>query len=400
MKNRSFTFILTLIAVGIFMPAYSVNFYQDIKADFIYATDNMRNVTFTNQSAGNITKYEWGFGDNTFTEKENPEHRFNKNGDFQVCLTIYDEDNSQDSHCELIHIEGLNIVSGLIYAGPNILEEGKIFLIENSKSNFVISASVDINAGEFTFDAVPNGNYTLYAVPNLDYSFHYFPKYIATYSGGAVKWDNSKSINLRENTITENISLKSYDEIFYGHSSIKGSFKFQENNLLDGIPINVILLNNNKQPMDFRSIDSETGEYAFEELPYGRYYIHPEIAGFHSSDFEIELTSENNARTNINFNLDDNDNIVLENNPDNKIYDIDITFNLERGNIYIRTDKKIEEAVTCELFDVTGRLILNSYETPPEINIDASYINPGLYILSVKTFTNKNIGTQKIFINK
>ncbi len=406
MKNKLFTLILVLQILNIFTFAYSDNITQDknisLKAYFSYTVDSMRNVIFVDESTGDINRYLWNFGDSTYIEEKNPKYQYKKNGSYLVTLTVTNKNNFQDTYSKLISIDGFNTVSGMVFAGPNRLEKGHIFLVETNESNFKVFDSKIINYGNFVFEAVPNGSYTFCVIPDFDFNFHYFPKYIATYYERSFMWNKSDFIVIEENKIDQNIHLISYNEIFYGEASIKGNFKFETNlNVEDRTPINIILLNENKEPMDFRPINTENNSYTFDELPYGKYYIHPEISGLISYDFEVILTPDNYIQTDINFNIDERNNIIfnIPKPPETEPKDIDIIFNLNKGNIDIRTDNKIKESVICKLFDMSGKIVLDRYETPPNIIIDASHINTGLYILDIKTFGNKKICTKKIIVN-
>lgn len=47
------------------------------------------NVQFTNQSTGNISRYEWNFGDGTTTSEASPLHTFSAVGTYNVILTVF-----------------------------------------------------------------------------------------------------------------------------------------------------------------------------------------------------------------------------------------------------------------------------------------------------------------------
>ena len=60
-------------------------------ADFSFVRDILPGqFKFRNQSMGEITNYEWRFGDNTHSNLENPVHQFTKPGYFPVNLSIFD----------------------------------------------------------------------------------------------------------------------------------------------------------------------------------------------------------------------------------------------------------------------------------------------------------------------
>lgn len=61
---------------------------------------------FTNTSQGDISLYEWEFGDGSGSFLENPAHTFAAGGIYNVCLTVVNACNGQtDMYCEQITVE-------------------------------------------------------------------------------------------------------------------------------------------------------------------------------------------------------------------------------------------------------------------------------------------------------
>jgi PKD repeat protein len=61
--------------------------------DFNYAT-RKKLVTFTDRSAdsdGAIVSWFWDFGDGKTSTEQNPRHRYRKNGNYSVTLTVADD---------------------------------------------------------------------------------------------------------------------------------------------------------------------------------------------------------------------------------------------------------------------------------------------------------------------
>lgn len=65
---------------------------QDCQANFLYYTDSINSGTvyFYDQSTptGQITSWQWNFGDGTTSNLQNPVHYYNAIGTYNVCLTI------------------------------------------------------------------------------------------------------------------------------------------------------------------------------------------------------------------------------------------------------------------------------------------------------------------------
>ena len=62
-------------------------------ADFSYQLDDLV-VNFTDNSSdsdGSVVLWHWDFGDNTESERQNPQHQYNEPGEYQVTLTVTDD---------------------------------------------------------------------------------------------------------------------------------------------------------------------------------------------------------------------------------------------------------------------------------------------------------------------
>ena len=60
-------------------------------------TDTSHAVQFTDKSLGDIVSWSWDFGDGTTSTVQNPSHQYTSNGQYDVSLTVTDENNNQDT---------------------------------------------------------------------------------------------------------------------------------------------------------------------------------------------------------------------------------------------------------------------------------------------------------------
>jgi PKD repeat protein len=68
--------------------------------------DNLLEFTFSDTSTGTIESWEWDFGDGTTSDLQNPLHTYTSDGEFVVCLTIFDDwGPCEDTFCDTIFIE-------------------------------------------------------------------------------------------------------------------------------------------------------------------------------------------------------------------------------------------------------------------------------------------------------
>ena len=288
----------------------------------------------------------------------------------------------------------LNTFNGNIYIGDNLLPEGSIFLLENNKGNIVKKRFSGIRDGYFEFKELEAGSYILYVIPIFEYDFFYFPKYLPTYFGDTYKWENSVLKNLEFDQFNFSYYLLSYSDPFYGHENISGRiiYDFDFGGSRD-IPVPVILLNQSKEPMDFRIVNSSTGNFAFNHLPTGTYYLHPEIPGIKTEDFKVIIEHDNNANYNIHFHIN-NESIAVEGNND---IEHGAVMNGKYINVFL--NENINFPVICELINMSGKSVNKNIYWSNEVCINTSSISAGIYILRVRTYDNTMIKTEKLYIN-
>jgi len=286
-----------------------------------------------------------------------------------------------------------SVIYGNIYMDKNLLDGGRVFLLNNSKKTPSTSKNTSVLDGTFKFENVNVGAYSIYVIPTQNYDFLYFPKYLPTYSGNVYKWEDALINTYKSGKQRVEVQLTRFSEPFYGNEEISGKieydiyFKGNKN-----IPISVILLNKDKIPMDFR-VAEEDGSFIFEYLPKGKYYIHPEIPGFKTDDYEINLTRET-SNNNANFRIKNRtikyDGIIKD----------DTNTIIYKNSLKVFVDKLNKEPIICELTDLSGKSIFKKTYLTNEITINTSNISGGVYLLRARTYSNLIIKTSKVFINR
>ena len=74
----------------------------DCKADFIYTVGEENTVFFSDKSSIQAKNWFWNFGDGQSSAEMNPVHNYPVPGYYNVCLTIYGENNIQNISCKKI----------------------------------------------------------------------------------------------------------------------------------------------------------------------------------------------------------------------------------------------------------------------------------------------------------
>lgn len=155
------------------------------------------NVQFTDKSTGNITTYNWHFGDGTeliTTESVNPIHLYSKPGQYMVILTTTGPGDSIDVKDDMITVDSLptntnmNAVHG--YPGQNV---DLIAYVTNNGNN-VTNGQVQFTIGSETFTVPVNNGQATYNlnIPNWNVG-HY--TITAKYDGINTNYSNSVNTN-------------------------------------------------------------------------------------------------------------------------------------------------------------------------------------------------------------
>ncbi len=84
-----------------------VSTQSDLEALFSweYIAGAEKGILFTNQTSGSFDQVMWSFGDETHATEISPEHYFEQDGVYQVCLSVTNSDNgAESSYCDNIII--------------------------------------------------------------------------------------------------------------------------------------------------------------------------------------------------------------------------------------------------------------------------------------------------------
>ncbi len=315
-------------------------------------------------------------------------HRFILSFLCAVCLSFFASAQTTDTL-----YKSANNLSGKIYAGINPLPEGNIYLLRKNKSGNYILENNPVTNGNFHFKSIPSKEHLIFVIPEFNYDFLYFPKYIPTYFGNSYSWEKAQTWNTDKTNFKINYSLLSFSDPFYGNKKISGKIVYSETyKELPDLPVTIILLNESFIPMDFRTADEHTGNFSFNYLPEGTYYLHPEIPGLKSYDIKVIVGNEaKSGLNNINFKADAK-NIKPEINTDKLTPVVSTNF------LKVYLNNEINYPVVCELIDLSGKSAIKKIYNSENISINTAGLAAGIYILKIKTYDNSPVRTAKVFI--
>ncbi len=353
---------------------------------------------FINNSHGESDIYHWTFGDGTHHYGQNPLHVYSESGTYNVCLEIYTFFGCEDIFCKEITVGSTYPTTanlyGTVFAGNNPLPEGIAVLYQIEDNVFSAIEYSIIEDGEYIFSNLAKDQlYLTHLIPYFNTSETYFPKYLATYSDNEIYWQNNSFINLYTDTIFES-SLSSYNEIYYNNGFISGKVFYNDISAYEDsifsqswiIPINpepnlasnivVLLKDSNHQTIDF-DLTNSNGQYFFEYLEYGDYYISVEKAGISSDEIFVSISETQTVSSNNDFNIEQNNINSLETNRFSKHFSL--FPNPCSNKIFIESPFNSIEKI--ELINSEGKIlnVLTKFNT--HLPVDIYHLPTGNYAL-------------------
>ncbi|MDD4150052.1 MAG: T9SS type A sorting domain-containing protein, partial [Bacteroidales bacterium] len=356
--------------------------------------------SFENNSQGEAEYYYWDFGDSTYMYGYNPLHVYTEPDTYNVCLEIHTQYGCVDEFCKEITVgQTCPLVSDLygnVVAGENLLPEGIAVLYKFADNNFTAIEYTLINEGHYVFeDLSKDSMYITHLIPYFDTGETYFPKYLPTYSDNAVFWQDNSMINLYVDTIYST-QLYLYNEIYYNLGKIFGTVLYDDLSAYEqdvfattwinsvnpqqGKAANIVVLlkNEQHQVLDF-CLSSEAGEYSFQNLEYGIYYLSVEKAGMNSDEIMVELFKETSESYQNNFNIGQTNISGLVNT--NYVSELSISPN--PCNEFIKLTNSSSQNLVISLISSDGKLLKTFKSNQESEYIDMSSYSSGMFTLKI-----------------
>lgn len=371
-------------------------------AEFTYMPDNPAppSYQFIDRSTGNISAWQWDFGDGSFSQEQNPLHVFSEPGTYTTCLTVTGN-NCTDTYCMSIVISDTVYLQlyGQVFAGNFPLQHGEVSLFASNPGGSVYPVGdpfpVDSN-GIYFFTLVPEGTYYIQAVP-YD-SSQYFP----TYYGDVINWQNATQISLGVPENPYNIQLVQVPpgSEYYGTGSLSG----QINNLgmdrsLAG-RTKMILMDENITAIGFCNVSS-TGSFVFPSLDYGVYHVRAELAGVSCDNMKFEITPER-PHLDVVMNYSGNSVLSLE-EPGVSEAGVLVYPNPVKNELHISFGEGAGGLVHIGVYSATGQeLIFQEFvheDGDKTVIIPFDHLTPGIYYLRIISEDKSQISKKIIKTN-
>lgn len=332
------------------------------------------------------SEYYWEFGDGNSATGASVVHTYSQSGIYFVSLKTVDETGCVGISGQSVVVGDtmmFNQVYGQVFKGNFPLTSGfvMIFSVESDTNYYPYFdlALVD-QMGVYVFPTVPNGNYNLLAIPT-DGS-----NYLPTYYQSTLFWQEATSINSAQNGSPLNIQLQTVQgNATQGICNING--KINQGNIRNSFigQIIVYLTDSDHKILQFTRVN-DNGEFSFNNLTYGTYYIKPELAGVYSDYQQVVLSGEN---TQVSVTLTFTGNSILgEPDKSSLLTDVSVYPNPAQETTRIAWSSTKSKSVSITICDLSGRSLITQsqllHSGQSGIDLSLGTLQKGVYLMRIR----------------
>lgn len=359
-----------------------------------------------------IVSWNWDFGDGITSNLPNPEHFFPDFGMYKVNLKILAVVNGnlvESQISKYVFIPPINYyhLGGHCFVDQFPIDNGYAFLYQVDDDDVLIpfdTAVLNDTLGQYYFYQVPEGRYCIKTQPGQ--LSMYYGERMPTYFGNSEYWKDAEVIEHNHTDFDYHVDLLESSGIPEGSGIISGKITFTSNDRDDNPysteGVSVYILDALNMPMGYQYTD-KYGQFNFENMAMGTYWIYPELAGFDLNKESIELTDMIPEVQDVEILINTDavylifpdregleDNFVGQPYPNPAADHITFEVNLNNSK-----DLKFElvdlqgKVLVSEILNLTGGFSKNKIET--------SAFEPGIYFL--RLYANGITSERKIVIN-
>ena len=356
---------------------------------------------FYDQSAGEPDSWFWDFGDGTTSTLQNPQHKFDDFGDYEVSLTItkfnpWGDDCTDTKILQFSSPEYFHF-GGMVYAGDfpinNPTHNGDTAQVFVYRYQNNICQSIDTsqftNLGYFYFLNVLPSDYLIKVklTPGSTNVSNYFPAYYRN----NLTWQNASMLQLADScNYTADINLIQMGEILVGSGNITGSVIHHTEKFYAAGPAaetEILLFDAVGNPLKYCYSDVN-GNFEFSSLPLGSYILQAESTGLFSEPLTVTLTEEFPSANGLELNLFKT-NITGISQTNIEDLQIGISPNPVKETLNLTINSPRNQEVSMVIFGLAGTKIRESKESLKSGNnifsVSVGNFPAGVYFLKVSS---------------
>lgn len=373
------------IWVDLIQPECQASFFA-FPAD---SSANSLTYQFINTSFPGYTSVTWDFGDGTSSDELFPVHTYAEAGIYVACLTIENGTSCSSTFCLTIFAGttgGDYTIAGDVTAGNALAETGMVWLI--GANNFYFAETLIESNGTYNFGGVPAGSYYIYAMLTPDAAG--FADYLPTYYQNSLTWQGATIVTTADSSGWYSVNLVPASTLNQGNASITGTIFWTGTFKSGGTPaanVEIVLFNSTGLPVAY-TFSHNDGSFAFENLPYGEYTVHAEMAGKQTQVMVVMLSDET-SNASVDFVISATEINALGRDENNlpKLEAGNVFPNPVTDALYLELNAALSGKASAEILDLQGRIILSQELSLAggnnRISINSSNLSKGIYILRI-----------------
>jgi hypothetical protein len=374
---------------------------DECQASFFAILDSLTsypfNYHFKDLSTGNINTWYWDFGDGSFSLEQNPTHQFEEPGDYEICLTIANQNDTSDCFDQAcMNITTLDYYSlgGLVYAGEYPLNNpviagdtgvASLYRIVNNQIVFVEDQYFQ-EYGYYWFGYLFPGEYMVKI--SLTPGSTHFDQYFTTYFGDEISWTKADLLTVSNTNLYEaEIHLKPVQELNSGTGIIRGYVNFEQDYVYSLPPMaqtTVILADKDHVPLTFTHPNA-SGYFEFTGIPFESYFVSADATGKPSSTININLSENMQIVEGINLTIFGSNSNSIPEGFKKGIFLSRIYPNPVKENLHISLYSGISAPIGIKITDLSGKCYFTTtgkFETGiNQIMIPTGSLHSGVYFV-------------------